>query len=575
MEEILAKATRRVQELFRDFLALLKRMVALSSRPSDSSRPKRRSFSGGKRRRRTLDDLAQEVKELFTGHLNSSNLLSMSKNIRTQINAAATSSPISMLPSFNHTLPTGKEKGTYVALDVGGSTFRVALVELSGDGHLKIVRMKTCPIDETIKLLEGKAFFEWMAERIEEMLHDGQEKYGHDSEPAVMGMSWSFPIDQTSVRSGRVLSMGKGFLCSNGTTGQDLAELIMEACRERNLNVEIHAILNDSSATLLSRAYTDTLTRASLILGTGTNAAIHFPVHAIGIDKFGSRPAEWFAQANNVIVNTELSMFGGKGALPTTPWDDLLNRTHLKPDYQPLEYMCTGRYLGEIVRLIMVDAVKTAGLFSGLLPDSLRTPYSFDTAIPAFIQEDTSPSLSASSAYLQKHHNFVNPPSPSDLQFLKQICGYVTTRAAAYIATAIHALWCLRNSNEDIPPTPDSSMKGDQDLDSLQTLENAAAKRQSTSSTLNVSIACEGAVISKYPGFREQCQQYLNELTMEDKSEGTPPTPPLSPGDSEAASPSKKPISSTIAAPTIMLDLAPESAIFGAAVAVAVAVAQN
>lgn len=615
MAGTIARVNRRMRAFFRNIMTLLKRMMTFPSQLGESSDSRQDSLSNSsKRRRRTLDDLSQEVERLFTGHLNVSNLLSMSNKIRAQIDICAKTSPVCMLPSFNHTLPTGKESGTYLAMDLGGSTFRVALVELSGGGKMRIVRMVSSIIDETVKLLEGKAFFAWMAEKIEEMLSRGEEKYGMDSMPLPIGLSWSFPIDQTSIRSGRVIAMGKGFRCSNGTVGDDLSELITEACRERNLNVRIDAIVNDSSSTLLSRAYEDSSTRVSLILGTGTNAAIHYPVHAIGIDKFGTRPAEWFAQADHVIVNTELSMFGGGGVLPTTRWDDILNQTHLRPDYQPLEYMCTGRYLGEIVRLIIVEAVKKGGLFGGSLPESLRSPYTFDTSIAAHIQDDTSPSLSSSSAYLQKHHSFVTAPSLVDLQFLQQICTFVTRRAAAYLAASIHALWCLRNSSEaaTLPPTPDSVISSSSpndnshgndnpelsnDLNKNPTNNTAATAATATTattttttatatttnttiaptidySTQNVTIACDGSVINKYPGFYDQCQQYLNDLTLErDPSWHSRPISP--PPESGATSPSQKVMTSVVASPSITLEKANESALFGAAVAVAVAVSEQ
>ena len=98
------------------------------------------------------------------------------------------------------------------------------------------------------------------------------------------------------------------------------------------------AIINDSSATLLSRAYDDTSTFFALILGTGFNAAVMLPVNAIAREKYGERPQSWFDQAKSVLVNTELSMFG-KGVFPTTRWDDFINITHEHPDYQPFEHL--------------------------------------------------------------------------------------------------------------------------------------------------------------------------------------------------------------------------------------------
>ncbi|KAK2846391.1 hypothetical protein FQN49_005767 [Arthroderma sp. PD_2] len=545
MGKTLEQVSLRLRELFGNLISILQRLLRLRSRPGPQPCEKR-PLSKGWRTRRTLDDFAVEIEREFTGHLTTKQMASMAAKIRTQLDKCAKSSPVCMLPSFNHTLPTGREKGTFLALDVGGSTFRVALVELSGEGGtMKIVRMASSVIDESVKLLEGKAFFDWIALKIDEMLGSGTEGFGQESTPLSMGLSWSFPIDQTSIRSGLVISMGKGFLCSNGTVGDDLSELIMDACRKRNLNVRIEAIVNDSSATLLSRAYSDPSTRMSLILGTGTNVAIHYPTHAIGLEKFGNRSAEWFAEASHVIINTELSMFGG-GVLAMTRWDDDLNRSHIKPDYQPLEYLITGRYLGEIVRLMIVEAVQVAGLFGGELPPSMRSPYSFDTAIVACIEDDSSPTLQHSSALLQKSHEFLIPPTTADLQFLQKICKCVSKRGAAYLATAIYSLWCLRNESESpIPPsTPDS--------------ESNDLKQQATvkeSPNLPVTIACDGTVINKYPNFRSHCQTYLNSLTSSDADSKVILTP-------EAT---------TSPLPVISLDPAPESGIFGAAVAVAVA----
>lgn len=172
--------------------------------------------------------------------------------------------------------------------------------------------------------------------------------------------------------------MGKGFLAANGVLGQDLGDLIQDACSRQGLNVHMNAIVNDSSATLLSKAYLDPTTRFGLILGTGVNAAVHLPVHIFSPSKFGVRPAEWHDEAKHVIVNTELSMFGA-GLLPFTKWDEDLKAHHSLPEFQPFEYFVSGGYIGEVVRLVLVDAIKTAGLFSGKVPESLQERYSLQT----------------------------------------------------------------------------------------------------------------------------------------------------------------------------------------------------
>lgn len=179
--------------------------------------------------------------------------------------------------------------------------------------------------------------------------------------------------------------MGKGFLADIGLVGQDLGDIVKTACRNQNLHVELKAILNDSSACLLSRAYSHSSTRFGLILGTGVNIAAYLPVSSIGRTKFGERPTGWFDEASHVIVNTELGMFGTK-ILPLTRWDRQLLKEHPRPDFQPLEYLTSGMYLGEIVRLIIVEAIQTTGLLGGVVPPALTELYSLGTEIISMIE---------------------------------------------------------------------------------------------------------------------------------------------------------------------------------------------
>lgn len=331
----------------------------------------------------------REVKHLFEASLPPRKLHTMSEKLQGEFHEKLQSSDISMLPSYHHTLPTGHERGTFLALDVGGSNFRLALIELkgrsvSGDGfHTK--RNKCFAIDTTVRALQGRQFFDWIAERIEDMLAEDCHESDQGMSPLAMGLAWSFPIEQTSRRSGSLLTMGKGFNAINGVEGQDLCDLIMTPCRKRGLNVELQTIVNDSSATLLSQAYRDSSTRISLIHGTGTNAAVYLPVSALSSSKFGNRPKAWHVAAQHVLVNTELSMFG-KSIIPMTRWDEQLNKMHSLPDFQVLEYKVGGRYLGEIVRLIVVEAVEECGLFDGLLPATLQNPYSLDTGTLAVFE---------------------------------------------------------------------------------------------------------------------------------------------------------------------------------------------
>lgn len=192
---------------------------------------------------------------------------------------------------------------------------------------------------------------------------------------------------QTSLRGGLLQGMGKGFHAADGLLGADLGEILDASCRKKGLKVSLSAIVNDSAAALLSQAYTHVDTRFALILGTGVNIAAYLPVSALGPGKFGAHPPpeSWFSVARHVVVNTELGMFG-HAILPLTRWDTQLLKGHPKPEFQPLEHLVSGFYLGEVVRLALTEAVEKAGVFGGRMPPSLEKPYSLGTDLISLVQ---------------------------------------------------------------------------------------------------------------------------------------------------------------------------------------------
>ncbi|KAI6091489.1 hexokinase [Hypoxylon rubiginosum] len=471
---------------------------------------------------RTIEEFLKEAEKLLLGPIDGDGLRRYSSELKFQFRERLHTHAECMLPSFNHLLPTGKERGQYLALDVGGSTLRVALVELRGreatGRESEIIRMDSFKITPEIKKLEGMSFFDWMATRIYEVIHKDASP---DQDIIPLGLAWSFPVEQVSLSGGLLLGMGKGFLATNGLLGQDLGEIIKFACKKQGLNVQLAAIVNDSSATLLSQAYVHASTRFGLILGTGTNIAVHLPVSAFSRSKYGTRPESWFDSASHVIVNTELGMFG-KDILPLTRWDELLNADHPRPDFQPLEHLLSGYYLGEICRLAIVEAVETAGLLGGQLPPSLEKPYSLDTEILSRMEADTSPALEKALEHFTKHHPSPVPPTVSDINAIRTLATFISRRSAALLAASVFSLWDLRHETESehakLTPTlsNDSAVVLPETEAEIRELEAAqAATPESTK------VAFNGSVIEHYPRFRATCQQYIDDLVAGSEHPGS------------------------------------------------------
>ncbi|CAK7262794.1 N-acetylglucosamine kinase 1 [Sporothrix epigloea] len=374
-----------------------------------------------------------------------------------------------MLPSYIHQLPDGSELGRFLSLDVGGSTLRVALIELRGNStaqgveSMEILRKDTYKITPELKSLEGMKFFDWIAVRILEVM------------------------------------------------SQDLGDVIQTACIGRGLRVKVAAVVNDSAAALLSAAYIQNATRFGLVLGTGVNIAIHLPVRAVGTAKFGARPATWFDEASHVIVNTELGMFG-HGILPVTRWDALLNEQHLKPDFQPLEYMVSGCYLGEIARLALLEAVESAGLFGGDVPPSLLTPYALDTETLSVMETDKSSSLElATSVFHEKHPTGSGAPlSIADIRVVCTLASLIAQRSAAILGASVYALWALKVETE-------------RELIEANLVEAHTRNAQAELAILQsrTVVAFNGSVMEQYPHYREHCQAVIDSLATEKTSATT------------------------------------------------------
>lgn len=156
----------------------------------------------------SLAEFLKEAENLLLGPVDGGGLADFSAKLKRQFRQALLSNPACMLPSYNHQLPTGHERGQFLALDVGGSTLRVALVELGGRGRStpasSVVQMDSFRIDTEVKSLRGLAFFDWMADRISQTV-SRESKRGHcPDEPLLVGMAWSFPIEYVPKASSTV-----------------------------------------------------------------------------------------------------------------------------------------------------------------------------------------------------------------------------------------------------------------------------------------------------------------------------------------------------------------------------------
>lgn len=83
-------------------------------------------------------------------------------------------------------------------------------------------------------------------------------------------------------------------------------------------------------------------------------------------------------------------LYPQRTTLPTTLFDNKLDRESINPRFQAFEKFISGMYLGEITRnllLSLVDAAPQPLLFGGRSSKALNTHYGLDTAVMSAVEE--------------------------------------------------------------------------------------------------------------------------------------------------------------------------------------------
>ena len=164
-----------------------------------------------------------------------------------------------------------------------------------------------------------------------------------------------------------------------------------------------------------------------------------------------------------MLVNTEWSMFGGKD-LPVTKYDRIVDQKSAMPGFQPFEQMVSGRYIGEIVRLVCMDGIMWDAWSFDTVPEKWNTTWAIQTATCSMVEayalvsvwsNRRSNNTSEIIALLKDKYPVSSGYTPADATLFKQICIAVSTRSASLVAASTIALLQVNNELTKCP-MPDS-----------------------------------------------------------------------------------------------------------------------
>ena len=376
---------------------------------------------------------------------------------------AGKESSLKMIPTYVDK-PTGKEKGKFIALDLGGTNFRILELELMGNGEIGKPKIMKFALDRRTITGTGEGFFDFLADCLKVFMQKNGISTGEERR---LGFTFSFPIKQTGVASGNLAYWTKGFE-AKGVVGRDVVKLLDNSLARKGVtNIKISALANDTVGTLVARSYEDRTCDVGVILGTGTNAC--YPEKLANIAKWNGPDT----RSGEMIINTE---WGNFNKLHITSYDRMLDNSSDNPGQQILEKMVSGMYLGEAARLVIADLVKKRILFKGTGPGRFAEPKGIRAEDVSLAEGDRTRTLSKIGAFLETAG--ISVSGQTDRAMVKKVAGIVSRRAARISAAAIAAV----------------VTKIDQKLTERHT------------------IAIDGSVYEKHPGFSGLMKRALREI---------------------------------------------------------------
>jgi hexokinase len=316
-------------------------------------------------------------------------------------------SSLKMLQTFTRQ-PSGGERGRVVVVDWGGTKARAGLVELAGDGAIRIVAEEALTFSEADKRGAPEPVFDLIARSV------GRVAQGQGVAVAPLAFVYSYPARLERIDRAVALASTKGWRLK-GLEGRDVAALLAAALLRAGLErVRLAAVANDTVATLMLQSYRargrDAGARAAdvgLILGTGTNLAADLG------------PAG--------IRNLESGNFDGVAAVET-PYDAALDREldEPAPGAQRFEKMVSGHYLGEILRRVLREHWPA--------PSALATPFALDGADLSRLAADHTGGLDDVDAVLR---GLGVPSTVEERRAVRALGGAIARRAARLVGTAL------------------------------------------------------------------------------------------------------------------------------------------
>lgn len=120
------------------------------------------------------------------------------------------SSEIKCFVTYVQNLPTGNERGKFLALDLGGTNFRVLFIHLKEEKNYEF-QSEIYAFPPNLMVGAGEDLFDYIAK----CLADFTKAHKIHDQILPLGFTFSFPCEQIGLTHGKLIKWTKGFNASN------------------------------------------------------------------------------------------------------------------------------------------------------------------------------------------------------------------------------------------------------------------------------------------------------------------------------------------------------------------------
>ncbi|XP_078725483.1 hexokinase-1-like [Lampetra fluviatilis] len=214
-----------------------------------------------------FDDVGKKVdKCLYEMKLSDERLRAIMEQMKLEMERgldkeARSRAPVKMLPTFVRSTPDGSEKGDFLALDLGGSSFRILRVRV--ETQTIDMEDEVYEVPDTVIRGTGPQLFDHVAACLSSFM----EKLKIKDKKLPLGFTFSFPCRHNVNGESVLLRWTKRFHVS-GVEGQNVVKMLRDAIQRRgDFEIDIVAVVNDTVGTMMTCGYDDHRCEIGLIVG--------------------------------------------------------------------------------------------------------------------------------------------------------------------------------------------------------------------------------------------------------------------------------------------------------------------